>query len=153
MKISRRRLHKQRLQKEQEASDFHVSSNFPNSWKSRTCLHLIFLENALQCLLREHLDFGRKNGGLYLIFQDTKYIETTREFSFTVHYGNDIYTREYTHFVLKPNIDYILVFTKKLNKTNDHFGFVRQMRDKFQKATLSELPTHSENLPQEISNR
>ena len=38
----------------------------------------------------------------------------TREFSFTVHYGNDIYTREYTHFVLKPNIDYILVFTKSL---------------------------------------
>ncbi|CAF2085252.1 BnaA06g16770D [Brassica napus] len=103
---------------------------------------------------KQALGFNVEAGhGVKFTFTNIDAKRPTREFSFTVHYGNDIYSCEYTHFLLKPSIDYILLFTKSLYKTNDHFGFVRQMRDKFQKATLSELPTHSENLPQEISNR
>ncbi|KAH0864484.1 LOW QUALITY PROTEIN: hypothetical protein HID58_081695 [Brassica napus] len=90
-----------------------------------------------------HVEAGH---GVKFTFTNIDAERPTREFSFTVHYGNDIYTLVDCNSQLDDLV-------QELNKTNDHFGFVRQMRDKFQKATLSELPTHSENLPQEISNR
>ncbi|CAH2064902.1 unnamed protein product [Thlaspi arvense] len=71
----------------------------------------------------------------------------TSEFSFTVHYGNDIYTL----MDCNPQLDDIEEMVQELNKTNDLFGFVRLVRVKFLKATLSELPTHSENLQHETS--
>ncbi|RID58387.1 hypothetical protein BRARA_F01691 [Brassica rapa] len=77
-----------------------------------------------------HVEAGH---GVKFTFTNIDAKRPTREFSFTVHYGNDIYSCEYTHFLLKPSIDYILLFTKSL--------------------VTRKLPTHSENLPQEISNR
>ncbi|XP_013626136.1 PREDICTED: kinetochore protein spc25 isoform X1 [Brassica oleracea var. oleracea] len=88
-----------------------------------------------------HVEAGH---GVKFTFTNIDPKRPTREFSFTVHYGNDIYTL----LDCNPQLDDMV---QELNKTNDLFGFVRLMRDKFQKATLSELPAHSENLSQETS--
>ncbi|CAF1708028.1 hypothetical protein HID58_055317 [Brassica napus] len=91
-----------------------------------------------------HVEAGH---GVKFTFTNIDAKRPTREFSFTVHYGNDIYTL----LDCNPHLDDMDEMVQELNKTNDLFGFVRLMRDKFQKATLSELPAHSENLPQETS--
>ncbi|CAF2087085.1 BnaA06g20830D [Brassica napus] len=91
-----------------------------------------------------HVEAGH---GVKFTFTNIDAKRPTREFSFTVHYGNDIYTL----LDCNPQLDDMDEMVQELNTTNDLFGFVRLMRDKFQKATLSELPAHSENLPQETS--
>ncbi|XP_010519538.1 PREDICTED: probable kinetochore protein SPC25 [Tarenaya hassleriana] len=70
-----------------------------------------------------------------------------REYSFTIHYGNDIYTL----LDCNPQLNDIKELVQELNDTNDLFRFVLLMREKFLKATLSGLPTHSEDLHQESS--
>ncbi|KAF3492948.1 hypothetical protein DY000_02055496 [Brassica cretica] len=76
------------------------------------------------------LGFHVEAGHVKFTFTNIDAERPTREFSFTVHYGNDIYTLVDCNSQLDDMV-------QELNKTNDHFGFVRQMRDKFQKATLS----------------
>ncbi|KAF8100076.1 hypothetical protein N665_0231s0015 [Sinapis alba] len=85
--------------------------------------------------------------GVKFTFTNIDAKRPTREFSFTVHFGNDIYTL----LDCNSQLDDMDEMVQDLNKTNDLFGFVRLMRDKFQKATLFELPTHLQNLPQESS--
>ncbi|ESQ45779.1 hypothetical protein EUTSA_v10010553mg [Eutrema salsugineum] len=91
-----------------------------------------------------HVEAGH---GVKFTFTNIDAKRHTREFSFTVHYGNDIYTL----LDCNPQLDGIEERVQELNKTNDLFGFVRLMRDKFLKATFSELPTNSENPKQETS--
>ncbi|VVB04774.1 unnamed protein product [Arabis nemorensis] len=91
-----------------------------------------------------HVEAGH---GVKFTFTNIDAKRPTREFSFTVHYGNDTYTL----LDCNPQMDDAEEMVQELNKTNDLFRFVRLMRDKFLKATLSELPTHSENLQQETS--
>ncbi|KAG2327937.1 hypothetical protein Bca4012_036968 [Brassica carinata] len=91
-----------------------------------------------------HVEAGH---GVKFTFTNIDAKRPTREFSFTVHYGNDIYSL----LDCNPQLDDMDEMVQELNKTNDLFGFVRLMREKFQKATLSELPAHSENLPQATS--
>ncbi|KFK34120.1 hypothetical protein AALP_AA5G104000 [Arabis alpina] len=91
-----------------------------------------------------HVEAGH---GVKFTFTNIDAKRPTREFSFTVHYGNDTYTL----LDCNPQLDDVEEMVQELNKTNDLFRFVRLMRDKFLKATLSELPTHSENLQQETS--
>lgn len=91
-----------------------------------------------------HVEAGH---GVKFTFTNVDAKRPTREFSFTVHYGNDIYTL----LDCNPQLADMDEMVQELNKTNDLFGFVRLMRNKFQKATLSELPARSENLPQETS--
>ncbi|KAL1222118.1 putative kinetochore protein SPC25 [Cardamine amara subsp. amara] len=91
-----------------------------------------------------HVEAGH---GVKFTFTNIDAKRPTREFSFTVHYGSDIYTL----LDCDLQLDDIKEMVQELNKTNDLFGFVRLMRDKFLRATLSELPTHSENLQQETS--
>ncbi|KAJ0241696.1 Kinetochore protein SPC25 [Hirschfeldia incana] len=91
-----------------------------------------------------HVEAGH---GVKFTFTNIDAKKPTREFSFTVHYGNDIYTL----LDCNPHFDDMDEMVQELNKTNDLFGFVRLMRNKFQKSTLSELPAHSENRPQETS--
>ncbi|KAF8094952.1 hypothetical protein N665_0348s0035 [Sinapis alba] len=91
-----------------------------------------------------HVEAGH---GVKFTFTNIDAKRPTCEFSFTVHYGNDIYTL----LDCNPQLDDMDEMVQELNNTSDLFGFVRLMRDKFQKATLSELPAHSENLPQETS--
>ncbi|CAA7056486.1 unnamed protein product [Microthlaspi erraticum] len=91
-----------------------------------------------------HVEAGH---GVKFTFTNVDAKRPTREFSFTVHYGNDIYTL----LDCNPQLNDVEEMVQELNKTNDLFGFVRLMRDKFLKTTLSELPTQSENLQQETS--
>ncbi|CAH8350782.1 unnamed protein product [Eruca vesicaria subsp. sativa] len=93
-----------------------------------------------------HVEAGR---GVKFTFTNIDAKRPTQEFSFTVHYGNDIYTL----LDCNPQLDDIEGMVQDLNQTNDLFGFVRLMRVKFLKTTISdsELPTHSENLQQETS--
>ncbi|CAH8390405.1 unnamed protein product [Eruca vesicaria subsp. sativa] len=91
-----------------------------------------------------HVEAGH---GVKFTFTNIDAKSPTREFSFTLHYGNDIYTL----LDCNSQLDDIDEMVQDLNKTNDLFGFVRLMRNKFKNATFSELPTHSENLPQETS--
>ncbi|KAL9294258.1 Kinetochore protein SPC25 [Arabidopsis thaliana] len=85
--------------------------------------------------------------GVKFTFTNIDAKRPTREFSFTVHYGNDIYTL----LDCDLQLDNINEMVQKLNKTNDLFRFVRLMREQFLKSTLSELPTHSGQLQQETS--
>ncbi|VYS59723.1 unnamed protein product [Arabidopsis thaliana] len=91
-----------------------------------------------------HVEAGH---GVKFTFTNIDAKRPTREFSFTVHYGNDIYTLLDSDLQL----DYINEMVQELNKTNDLFRFVRLMREQFLKSTLSELPTHSGQLQQETS--
>ncbi|XP_010515135.1 PREDICTED: kinetochore protein spc25-like isoform X1 [Camelina sativa] len=94
-----------------------------------------------------HVEAGH---GVKFTFTNIDAKRPTREFSFTVHYGNEIYTREYI-LDCDLQLDEIKGMVQELNKTNDFFRFVRLMRETFQKSTLSEVPTHSEHLQQETS--
>ncbi|XP_010503449.1 PREDICTED: kinetochore protein spc25-like isoform X3 [Camelina sativa] len=91
-----------------------------------------------------HVEAGH---GVKFTFTNIDAKRPTREFSFTAHYENEIYTL----LDCDLQLDEIKGMVQELNKTNDFFRFVRLMRDKFQKSTLSELPTHSEHLQQETS--
>ncbi|XP_006291469.2 kinetochore protein spc25 [Capsella rubella] len=91
-----------------------------------------------------HVEAGH---GVKFTFTNIDAKRPTREFSFTVHYGNDIYTL----LDCDLQLDDIKGMVQELNKTNDLFRFVRLMREMFLKSTLSELPTHSEHLQQETS--
>jgi kinetochore protein Spc25 len=91
-----------------------------------------------------HVEAGH---GVKFTFTNIDAKRPTREFSFTVHYGNDIYTLLDSDL----HLDYINEMVQELNKTNDLFRFVRLMREQFLKSTLSELPTHSGQLQQETS--
>ncbi|ESQ45738.1 hypothetical protein EUTSA_v10010559mg [Eutrema salsugineum] len=91
-----------------------------------------------------HVEAGH---GVKFTFINIDAKRPTSEFSFTVHYGNDIYTL----LDCNPQLDDIEEMVQQLNKTNELFGFIRLMRDKFLKATLSELPTNSENPQQDTS--
>ncbi|KAG7560080.1 Chromosome segregation protein Spc25 [Arabidopsis thaliana x Arabidopsis arenosa] len=91
-----------------------------------------------------HVEAGH---GVKFTFTNIDAKRPTREFSLTVHYGNDIYTLLDCDLQLEDINDMV----QELNKTNDLFRFVRLMRVKFLKSTLSELPTHSEHLQQETS--
>ncbi|VVB17831.1 unnamed protein product [Arabis nemorensis] len=71
----------------------------------------------------------------------------SREFSFTVHYGDGFYTL----LDCDPKLNDIEELLQELNGTNNLFRFVRLMKDGFVKATLPRLSIHSENLHQETS--
>ncbi|XP_010426292.1 PREDICTED: probable kinetochore protein SPC25 [Camelina sativa] len=91
-----------------------------------------------------HVEAGH---GVKFTFTNIDAKRPTREFSFTVHYGNEMYTL----LDCDLQLDEIKGMVQELNKTNDLFRFVRLMRETFLKSTLSELPTHSEHLQQETS--
>ncbi|CAN8254903.1 unnamed protein product [Cochlearia groenlandica] len=82
-----------------------------------------------------HIEAGY---GVKFTFTNIDAKRPTREFLFTVHYGNGIYT------VLdcNPQVDGIEEMVQELNKTNDLFRFVRLMRDKFLEATFSGRYSH-----------
>ncbi|CAN8278226.1 unnamed protein product [Cochlearia groenlandica] len=80
-----------------------------------------------------HVEAGH---GVKFTFTNIDARMPTREFSFTVHYGDNIYTL----LDCNPQVDNIEEMVQKLNKTNDLFRFVRMMREKFRKAILSEFP-------------
>ncbi|XP_010503448.1 PREDICTED: kinetochore protein spc25-like isoform X2 [Camelina sativa] len=78
-----------------------------------------------------HVEAGH---GVKFTFTNIDAKRPTREFSFTAHYENEIYTL----LDCDLQLDEIKGMVQELNKTNDFFRFVRLMRDKFQKSTLSE---------------
>ncbi|XP_010545997.1 PREDICTED: kinetochore protein spc25-like [Tarenaya hassleriana] len=92
-----------------------------------------------------HVEAGH---GVKFKFTNVDASNPNREYSITIHYGNNIYTL----LDCNPQMNDIKELVQELNDTNDLFRFVRLMREKFLKATLPGLlPTQSENIHQESS--
>ena len=88
-------------------------------------------------LLRKHLEFGRKNGGFYLLFQDTKYkckkrvvMTTMRLHNFIkiFNYADDDFANTMLYTRLNNiYIEYDVVDTEELDAT--HIEQMTQIRD------------------------
>ncbi|TYH98422.1 hypothetical protein ES332_A12G309400v1 [Gossypium tomentosum] len=85
--------------------------------------------------------------GVKFTFNDINIKNPKEEYSFTIRHANDAYSL----LDCNPNLNGIKDLINELNRTNDLFGFVRTIREKFQEAAALGLQPQSTTFHQDCS--
>ncbi|KAK8569387.1 hypothetical protein V6N13_046446 [Hibiscus sabdariffa] len=94
------------------------------------------------------LGFQIESGhGVKFMFNDINLKKPKQEYSFTIRHANDAYSL----LDCNPHLNGIKELINELNSTNDLFGFVRIMREKFQEAAALGLQSQSTSSHQDCS--